>query len=155
MTPDVDWEGLTVAFAARSKLMNHFLDRLTGEVHAHLNGSPGLRGALLFEREGRYVRIPKSSPEVDAARARAFAPTIENAVVRRRAVEALEAEGPNAFRVALVASPEDEKAWFVFRDRRVRAEARAWLASVGLEAAAPGVSRDGSSGGSDPAGSAS
>jgi hypothetical protein len=37
---DLDWEELTVAFAARSMLMNHFLDRATGEVHAHLNGSP-------------------------------------------------------------------------------------------------------------------
>jgi hypothetical protein len=47
---DLDWEGLTVAFAARSMLMNHFLDRATGEVHAHLNGSPDLREALLHER---------------------------------------------------------------------------------------------------------
>jgi len=47
---DLDWEGLTVAFAARSMLVNHFLDRATGEVHAHLNGSPDLREALLHER---------------------------------------------------------------------------------------------------------
>jgi hypothetical protein len=134
---DLDWEGLTVAFAARSKLMNHFLDRASGEVHAHLNGSPELREALLHERSGRYLRIPKSTPDVDAMRCRDFAPAMKSAAVRKRAIEALEAGGPNAFREALIPSPEDEKAWFVFRDRRVRAELRAWLAAQGVRADAP------------------
>ncbi len=129
---ELDWEGLTVAFAARSKLMNHFLDRVSGEVHAHLNGSPGLRDALLHERAGRFVRIPKSTPEVDAVRARAFAERIEEPGLRRRALGALEADGPGAFREALRASPEDEREWFVFRDRRVRAELREWLAARGV-----------------------
>jgi hypothetical protein len=129
---ELDWEGLTVAFAARSKLMNHFLDRASGEVHAHLNGSPELREALLHERSGRYLRIPKSTPDVDAARCRDFAPSMKSASVRARALAALDAEGPNGFREALVASPEDEKAWFVFRDRRVRAELRAWLEALGV-----------------------
>src|SRR5664279_4061183 len=65
---ELDWEGLTIAFAARSMLMNHFLDRATGEIHAHLNGSPELREALLHERSGSYLRIPKSTPDVDTAR---------------------------------------------------------------------------------------
>jgi hypothetical protein len=131
---DVDWEGLTVAFAARSKLMNHFLDRASGEVHAHLNGSPELREALLHERSGRYLRIPKSTPDVDAARCRAFAPGMKSAAVREKALSALDADGLNAFREALIASPEDEGAWFVFRDRRVREELRAWLAAQGVRA---------------------
>jgi hypothetical protein len=131
---DVDWEGLTVAFAARSKLMNHFLDRSSGEVHAHLNGSPELREALLHERSGRYLRIPKSTPDVDAARCRAFAPGMKSGPVREKALEALDAGGPGAFRDALIASPEDEAAWFVFRDRRVRAELRAWLEAQGVRA---------------------
>ncbi len=129
---DLDWEGLTVAFAARSTLMNHFLDLASGEVHAHLNGSPELREALLHEKAGRYLRIPKSTPEVDAARCRAFAPGMKSDAVREKALAALEAEGPRAFRDALVASPEDEAAWFVFRDRRVRAELREWLAARGV-----------------------
>ena len=130
---DLDWEGLSVAFAARSRHMNHFLDRATGEVHAHLNGSPELREALLFERAGRFVRIPKSTPDVDAVRCRDFAPRIEDAEVRARALRALEADGPNGFRQALLASPNDEGAWFVFRDRRVREELRAWLRAVGID----------------------
>ena len=134
---DLDWEGLTVAFAARSKLMNHFLDRASGEVHAHLNGSPELREALLHERSGRWLRIPKSTPDVDAARCRAFAPGMKIESVRAKAVAALDADGPNAFREALIASPEDEKAWFVFRDRRVRAELKAWLAAQGVRADPP------------------
>lgn len=124
---ELDWEGLTVAFAARSMLMNHFLDRATGEVHAHLNGSPELRTALLHERSGRYLRIPKSTPDVDTARCRAFAPRMENAAARARALLALESGGPGAFRDVLLSFPNDEKAWFVFRDRRVREELRAWL----------------------------
>ena len=124
---DLDWEGLTVAFAARSTLMNHFLDRGSGEVHAHLNGSTELREALLHERSGRYLRIPKSTPEVDAARCRAFAPKMESAAAREKALLALENGGPRAFRDVLLAFPNDEKAWFVFRDRRVREELRAWL----------------------------
>jgi len=144
---DLDWEGLTVAFAARSKLMNHFLDRASGEVYAHLNGSPELREALLHERSGRWLRIPKSTPDVDTARCRAFAPGMKSGAVRLKALAALDAGGPNAFREALIASPEDEKAWFVFRDRRVREELRAWLAAQGVRADPPSVSR-----GSDGAG---
>ena len=131
---DLDWEGLTVAFAARSKLMNHFLDRASGEVHAHLNGAPELREALLHEKSGRYLRIPKSTPDVDAARCRAFAPGMKSPQVRERALAALESGGPGAFREALIASPEDEAAWFVFRDRRVREELKAWLAAQGVRA---------------------
>jgi hypothetical protein len=134
---ELDWEGLTVAFAARSKLMNHFLDRASGEVVAHLNGSTDLREALLHERSGRYLRIPKSTPDVDAVRCRAFAPGMRSDAVREKALAALEADGPNAFREALIASPEDEGAWFVFRDRRVREELRAWLAAQGVRADPP------------------
>ncbi len=129
---DLDWEGLTVAFAARSKLMNHFLDRASGDVHAHLNGSPELREALLHERSGRYLRIPKSTPDVDAVRCRQFAPSMKSESAREEALAALGADGPNAFREALIASPEDEKAWFVFRDRRVREELRVWLLAQGV-----------------------
>jgi len=131
---DLDWEGLTVAFAARSMLMNHFLDRASGEVHAHLNGSPELREALLHERSGNYLRIPKSTPDVDAARCRAFAPTMEDAAAREKALLALESGGPGAFRDVLLAVPNDEAAWFVFRDRRVREELRVWLAAQGIRA---------------------
>src|SRR5512140_2527590 len=118
-------------------LMNHFLDRASGEVHAHLNGSPDLREALLHERAGLYLRIPKSTPDVDTARCRAFAPAMKSAAVRAKALAALDADGPHAFREALIASPEDEKAWFVFRDRRVREELRAWLAAQGVRADPP------------------
>jgi len=131
---ELDWEGLTVAFAARSMLMNHFLDRATGDVHAHLNGSPELREALLHERTGRYLRIPKSTKDVDTARCRAFAPKMESAAAREKALDALESGGPAAFRDVLVSFPNDEKAWFVFRDRRVREELRVWLVAQGIRA---------------------
>jgi hypothetical protein len=114
--------------------MNHFLDRASGEVHAHLNGSPELRGALLHERSGRFLRIPKSTSDVDAARCRAFAPKMESAAAREKALLALESAGPGAFRDVLLAFPNDEAAWFVFRDRRVREELRAWLAAQGVSA---------------------
>ena len=134
---ELDWEGLTVAFAARSMLMNHFLDRASGDVHAHLNGSPELREALLHERAGRYLRIPKSTPDVDAVRCRAFAPGMKSAAAREKALAALDAGGPGAFREALIASPEDEAAWFVFRDRRVREELKVWLATQGVRGDVP------------------
>ena len=134
---ELDWEGLTVAFAARSMLMNHFLDRASGDVHAHLNGSPELREALLHERAGRYLRIPKSTPDVDAVRCRAFAPGMKSAAAREKALLALDAGGPGAFREALIASPEDEAAWFVFRDRRVREELKVWLATQGVRGDVP------------------
>jgi hypothetical protein len=134
---DLDWEGLTVAFAARSMLMNHFLDRATGEVHAHLNGSPDLREALLHERSGRFLRIPKSTSDVDAARCRAFAPKMEDADAREQALAVLEGGGPGGFRDVLLTSPNDENAWFVFRDRCVREELRAWLAAQGIRAEPP------------------
>ena len=134
---ELDWEGLTVAFAARSMLMNHFLDRASGDVHAHLNGSPELREALLHERAGRYLRIPKSTPDVDAVRCRAFAPGMKSAAAREKALLALDAGGPGAFREALIASPEDEAAWFVFRDRRVREELKVWRATQGVRGDVP------------------
>jgi hypothetical protein len=135
---ELDWEGLTVAFAARSMLMNHFLDRASGDVHAHLNGSQELREALLHERSGRYLRIPKSTPDVDALRCRAFAPGMKSAAVREKALAALEGDGPGGFRQALIASPEDEAAWFIFRDRRVREELKVWLAAQGVRGDVPG-----------------
>ncbi|MEO6326437.1 MAG: UPF0158 family protein [Thermoanaerobaculia bacterium] len=129
---ELDWEGLSVAFAARSKMMNHFLDRQTGEVVAHLNGAPELKEALELERNGRYLRIPKSTPDVDTIRAKDFARTMESAAVREKALAALEAEGVNAFRSALMESANDESAWFIFRDRRVRQELRVWLTAQGI-----------------------
>lgn len=129
---ELDWEGLNVAFAARSRQMNHFLDLVTGEVVAHLNGAPELRAALELEREGRYLRIPKSTPDVDARRCRDFAPRMESATVRAKALAALEADGPNGFRSALLESPNDEHAWFVFRDRACREELRGWLVEKGV-----------------------
>lgn len=129
---ELDWEGLSVAFAARSKLMNHFLDLRTGEVVAHLNGAPELKEALELEREGRYLRIPKSTPDVDSIRARDFSERMESKSVRFRALAALESEGVNAFRQALVESPNDEAGWFIFRDRRVREELKSWLTSKGI-----------------------
>ena len=134
---ELDWEGLNAAFAARSMKMNHFLDRETGEVVAHLNGAPELREALELERQGRYLRIPKSTPDVDSARCRDFAPAMESEAARKKALAALESGGPNAFREALIASPRDEAAWFVFRDRRVRAELREWLEARGIRAERP------------------
>jgi len=130
---ELDWEGLAVAFAARSTLMNHFLDSATGDVEAHLNGSPELREALLHERSGRYIRIPKSTPDVDAVRCREFAPRMEREDVREKALAALEAEGPGGFRRALLESPNDESAWFVFRDRRVRDDLKKWLVAKGID----------------------
>ena len=62
---------------------------------------------------------------------------MKSEAVRTKALAALEAEGPGAFREALIASPEDEAAWFVFRDRRVREELRAWLAAQGVRAEPP------------------
>jgi hypothetical protein len=129
---ELDWEGLSVAFAARSKTMNHFLDLETGEVEAHLNGAPELKGALELERSGRYLRIPKSTPDVDTHRAQDFAATMQDQRVRVKALAALEAEGVNAFRAALIESPNDEAAWFIFRDRRVRQELRTWLTKQGI-----------------------
>ena len=129
---ELDWEGLSVAFAARSMLMNHFLDRASGEVHAHLNGSPELREALLHERSGRFLRIPKSTADVDTTRCRAFAPKMESAAAREKALLALESGGPGAFRDVLLAFPNDEEAWFIFRARRVREELRGWLAAQGV-----------------------
>jgi hypothetical protein len=38
----------------------------------------------------------------------------------------------NAFRAALIESPNDEAAWFIFRDRRVRQELRTWLTKQGI-----------------------
>ncbi len=134
---ELDWEGLNVAFAARSLQMNHFLDLETGEVHAHLNGSLELRSALEKERAGRYLRIPKSTPDVDRARCLEFLPRMESEDARRLAAKALEelsgAASVNAFRMALVGFGNDEAAWFVFRDRCVREELRTWLRAAGVE----------------------
>ena len=62
---------------------------------------------------------------------------MKSATVRAKALVALDAGGPGAFREALIASPEDEKAWFVFRDRRVREELKVWLAAQGVRAERP------------------
>jgi hypothetical protein len=63
---------------------------------------------------------------------------MKSAAVREKALAALEGDGPGGFRQALIASPEDEAAWFIFRDRRVREELKVWLAAQGVRGDVPG-----------------
>ena len=57
---------------------------------------------------------------------------MESAAAREKALLALESDGPGAFRDVLLAFPNDEAAWFVFRARRVREELRLWLTAQGI-----------------------
>ncbi len=133
MPPEIDWEGLVVAFESRSRKITHFFDRSTGDVvqvlerdaerHASLAGDP------------RYAALPRDAGERSRGDLEEFAARCEEAGCRRDLEAALAAEdAPSAYRLALLRHPKQEGLFFQFKERRARERALEWLRGQGIVA---------------------
>jgi uncharacterized protein UPF0158 len=84
---------------------------------------------------GSLVRIRPLDSSVEYEWMAEFARTVSDARRRRPLDAALGRSRPfRRFKDALLDLPADRERWFVYRDERVRAAARRWLAEHGIEA---------------------
>src|SRR5215468_8668279 len=61
MAPEIDWEGLVVAFENRSHKITHFFDRQTGDVVQVLDRDAERHAALTADP--RYAALPRDTGE--------------------------------------------------------------------------------------------
>lgn len=119
--PDLDWEGLQVAWLDRSGRIAWYFDPATGEVLRAEEGSepPG---------DGTFHLIPHRSAETDRADREAFTAGVEDARMKSELETANRAEEPDAaFRAALVGARELERSWISFRNARASRAVAEWV----------------------------
>ena len=131
MPPEIDWEGLIVAFENRSQKITHFYDRQTGDVVQVLDRDAPRHAEL--SSDPRYAALPKDAGERSRGDLDAFAAHCEDAGCRRDLGAALAApDPPDAFRAALRKHPKEEAHFFQFKERRARERAAEWLRDHGI-----------------------
>ena len=130
MAPEIDWEGLVVAFENRSHKITHFFDRQTGDVVQILDRETDRHAA--YAADPRYAALPRDEGERSRGDLVEFAAHCEDADCRRDLETALASSGADAFRAALLKHPKQEAHFFQFKERRARERAREWLKSQGL-----------------------
>ena len=130
MPPEIDWEGLVVAFENRSHKITHFFDRETGDVVQVLDRETDRHAAYAADR--RYAALPRDSGERSRGDLVDFAAHCEDANCRRDLEAALGSSGPDGFRAALLKHPKEEAHFFQFKERRARERAVEWLKSQGI-----------------------
>jgi len=64
MAPEIDWEGLVVAFENRSHKITHFFDRQTGDVVQILDRETDRHAA--YAADPRYAALPRDEGERSA-----------------------------------------------------------------------------------------
>lgn len=119
--PDVDWEGLQVAWLDRSGRIAWYFDPATGEVvRAEEGAAP--------EGVGTLHPIPHRTAETDHADREAFAAGLEEGRMRSELENANRADDPDAaFRAALTRSRDLERSWISFRNERASRAVAAWV----------------------------
>jgi hypothetical protein len=130
MPPEIDWEGLVVAFENRSHKITHFFDRQTGDVVQVLDRETERHAA--YEADPRYAALPRDEGERSRGDLVDFAAHCEDASCRRDLETALGSSGSDAFRSALLKHPKEEAHFFQFKERRARERAVEWLKSQGI-----------------------
>jgi hypothetical protein len=131
MPPEIDWEGLVVAFENRSHQITHFFDRETGDVVQVLERDAGRHAALAGDP--RYVALPRDGGERSRGDLDEFAAHCADAACRRDLEAALAGEDVAAsFRAALLRHPKEETHFFQYKERRARERAVAWLKDQGV-----------------------
>lgn len=130
MPPEIDWEGLVVAFENRSHKITHFFDRQTGDVVQVLDRETERHAT--YAADSRYTALPRDSGERSRGDLVDFASHCEDAACRRDLEAALSSSGPDAFRAALVKHPKEEAHFFQFKERRARERAVEWLRQNGV-----------------------
>ena len=130
MAPEIDWEGLVVAFENRSHKITHFFDRQTGDVVQILDRETDRHAA--YAADLRYAALPRDEGERSRGDLVDFAAHCDDAACRRDLETALGSSGADAFRAALLKHPKQEAHFFQFKERRARERALEWLKSQGL-----------------------
>jgi len=130
MPPEIDWEGLVVAFENRSHKITHFFDRQTGDVVQILDRETGRLAA--YAADPRYAALPRDAGERSRGDLVDFAAHCDDPECRRDLEAALASSSPDAFRTALLKHPKQEAHFFQFKERRARERAVEWLKSHGI-----------------------
>lgn len=118
--PQVDLEGLQVAYLDDSGRIVYYFDTENGEVVDARDGET--------YAEPRYRRVPRRSAASDAADRREFVATLDAGPLR----DALRAaKDPAEFRRVLSEDRKLERAWYVFKNDRATAAINAWLTPRG------------------------
>ena len=88
-----------------------------------------------LDESPRYLHIPPR-PSRDGWRDMAdFVATIDDRALRQRLADSIEGKGAfGRFKAVLQSAPAERDRWFEWEGERLRAEARAWLASEKIEA---------------------
>jgi hypothetical protein len=144
MTPrtvPVDWDDLEMALTANSDEWSCYLDVRTGEVQMVPADRFGAGGDWPSEEEidagleaGYLVHIEPLGSSVEYGWMAEFAGTVADARLRDLLEVALDGRGAfRRFKDVLHGHPAERDRWFAFRDARVRAAAREWLAENGIE----------------------
>ena len=88
---------------------------------------------------GHLIQVEPLGSRVEYAWMAEFAATVADARLRDRLEIALDGRGAfRRFKNALLNSPSERERWFAFRDERLRAAAREWLADHHVEPPTPG-----------------
>ena len=137
----VNWDDLEMALTANPAQWTHYLDRRTGEVQMVPVDRLDDEGVWPSEDEidagldaGHLIPIEAVGASVEYGWMTEFAASVANGRLRDRLEAALDGRGAfRRFKAALLDDVAERDRWFAFRDGRLRAAAREWLAEQGIE----------------------
>jgi hypothetical protein len=94
----------------------------------------GTAESIVNDESGRYVDIPRK-PSYEAYDLMVeFASSVTNKHLREKLEIALDGKGAfSRFKNVISDYPEEEKKWFMFKDKRMREDVMEWLHELGIE----------------------
>lgn len=137
----VNWDDLEMALTVNPGEWNGYLDLRTGEVQMVPVDRLGADEVWPSDDEidagvdvGHLLHVESLGSSVEYGWMVEFVATVGDARLRNRLELALAGRGPfRRFKNALLALPAERDRWFAFRDERLHAAARQWLADNDLE----------------------
>ena len=120
----IDRDGLQVAFLDDSGHFEHYLDTETGDVIDHRIGE-----TLPFDAAPRYRRVPRRSPESEAADRVVFLTALESDADRELLASSV--HDARLFRAQLGKNRLLEKRWYNFKNDQANDVIEAWLRQIG------------------------
>ncbi len=137
----VNWDDLEMALTRNEAEWACYLDVRTGDVQMVPVDRLGEDDDWPSEEDiddavdaGHLVPVEPLGSSVEYGWMADFAATVGDARLRDRLERALEGRGAfRRFEQALLGAPRERERWFAFRDARLRAAARDWLAEQGIE----------------------
>ncbi len=137
----VNWDDLEMALTGNAEEWTCYLDVRSGEVQMVPVGGTGDDDAWLSEEEldaglegGHLIHVEPLGSRIEYGWMEEFAETVGDARLRDRLSVALDGRGAfRRFKNVLLDAPDERERWFAFRDARLRAAAREWLAEHRIE----------------------